>query len=589
MKKYISVLLSIFILVGLVVGSWAWITEFYDSAYSYHPPFVHTTQAAETSVLPRTSKVVIVLLSGLGDEAFQTFDLPVLDQLAQTGASSTIQSLPPTFSQTSRMTLITGASPDLNGVAPIDKPFEALDIAQVDSIFAEAHTAHLKTALLGLDDWRGLIPREYLDETFLVNVPGFEADQAILNVALPLLKDDAMDLVLIQFTSLDFVAAQLGGTSGDAYLNTATRLDSYIGQISRIMNLDRSTLLILSDHGHVSSGGYGGTELEVIQQPLVINGRGINPGQYSLISQTDIAPTVSTLLGLPAPSTAQGRILFEMLNLNQEDKTLAQIALAEQRIRLAQDYLTNIVDPEATLPESLQTDLERAAITFSQNNINGAFQLALLTQETADSQIVAARHSRIQSERWPRLFFGAVGALIWFFVMWRRRNNHAGLILIATIVTVVLYHVLFQLQGHSYSISAFSNILEIPFDITRRMVVSFLAGGALVLIFLMLVDERDWVTLLNTGYGFSLFTIFVLAMPLLWAFWQNGFTIRWYIPSVDVVFWQVISLLEILAAAVIGLILPWPIMLLNVFVNIVRSQLSDSKPESGRDPIPGLR
>ncbi|MCB0191350.1 MAG: alkaline phosphatase family protein [Anaerolineae bacterium] len=539
--------------------------------------------------MPRTSKVVIVLLSGLGNEAFQTFELPVLEQLAQTGASSTIQSLPPTYSQTSRMTLITGASPDLNGVAPIDKPFEALDIAQVDSIFAQAHNAQLKTALLGLDDWRGLIPREHLDETFFVNVAGFEADQAILNVALPLLKDDQMDLVLIQFTSLDFVASRLDGASGEAYLNTATRLDGYIGQISRIMNLDQSTLIVLSDHGHIASGGYGGTELEVIQQPLVINGRGINSGQYSLISQMDIAPTVATLLGLAAPSTAQGRILFEMLNLNQENKTLAQIALAEQRIRLAEDYLINIVGPEATLPESLLADLERAALTFSQNNINGAFQLALLTQETADTQMATARYSRIQAERWPRLFFGVMMAVIWFFMMWRRRNTHAGLILIATVVTVVVYHALFQLQGYSYSISAFPNLLQLPFDIARRMVVSFLAGGALVLIFLMLVDERDWGTLLNTGYGFSFLTLFVLLMPLLWAFWQNGFIIQWYIPSVNVAFWQIISLLEILVAAIIGLILPWPIMAMNVFVNFVRRQLSDNKPESGRDPIPGLR
>lgn len=397
-----------------------------------------------------------------------------------------------------------------------------------------------------------------------------------------------MDLILIQFTSLDFVAS-LDGTSGEAYQTAATRLDNYIGQISRVMNLDNSVLIILSDHGHLSSGGHGGTELEVIQQPLIINGRGIKPGQYSLISQTDIAPTVATLLGLAAPPISQGRILFEMLNLSLEDQTLAQMVLARQRINLAEDYLTSIIGPEAVLPDSLPVDLDRAVTTFSQNNINGAFQLALLTQESADTQIELARHSRIQAEQWPRLFVVAVVVLSWFFIMWRRRNTHAGLILVATVVTVALYHVLFQLQGYSYSISTFDDLLQLPFDVARRMVVSFLAGGALVLIFLMLIDERDWATLLNTGFGFSIFTIFVLSLPLLWAFWQNGFIIRWHYPSVDLVFWQVISLLEIFVAAIIGLILPWPIMALNVFVNFIRRQLSGSQSESGRDPLPGLR
>lgn len=589
MKRYISVLFNILILIGLGSGSWLWLQAFHESVYNYQPPLVQNVQLPEASVLPQTSNVVIILLSGLGNEAFESLDLPVLDQLAQTGASSTIQSLAPTYSQSARMTLVTGTRPELNGVAPIDKPFETLSVASTDSIFAVARAAQLKTALIGLSDWRGLIPRDHVSETFFVDTSGFETDQTILNVTLPLLKDDQMDLIVIQFTSLDFVATRLGGTSSEAYRTTALRLDDYIGQISRTMNLDTSTLIILGDHGHLSSGGHGGTEIEVIQQPLVINGRGIASGQYSLISQTDIAPTVTTLLGLAAPPTSQGRILFEMLDLSLEDQTLAQLALAGQRIDLAQDYLTTVINPDAILPDSLRVDLDQAATTFSQNNINGAFQLASLTQETADTQINIGRYNRLQAERWPRLFLVMLIALSWLFIMWRRRNTQTGLILVATVITIALYHILFQLQGYSYSISTFPALLQLPFDVARRMVVSFLAGGALILVFLMLVDERDWVTLLNTGYGFSFLTIFVLSLPLLWAFWQNGFIIRWYFPSVDVVFWQVLSLLEILVAAIIGLILPWPIMVLNVFVNFIRRHLSDNRPESGRDPLPGLR
>ena len=588
MKRYISVLFNIFILIGLGSGSWLWVQAFYKSVQNYQPPLSQNVQLLDTAVLPQTSNVVIVLLSGLGNEAFEALELPNLEQLAQTGASGAIQSLPPTYSQSARMTLVSGAWPELNGVAPIDQSTQTLAVALTPSIFAMAHQAQLRTALVGLADWRELVPREHLDETFFVDSSGIEADQTILNLTLPLLKDDQMDLILIQFTSLDFVADQLGGTS-ETYRTAALRLDDYIGQISRAMNLGTSTLIILGDHGHLSSGGHGGTEIEVIQQPIVINGQGITPGQYSLISQTDIAPTVTALLGLAAPPISQGRILFEMLDLSLEEQALAQMALARQRIDLAQVYLTNVVSPEAVLPDILLIDLEQAATTFSQNNINGAFQLAGLTQESADAQISIARYNLIQAERWPRLFLVVVIALSWLFIMWRRRNTQAGLILVATLITVALYHILFQLQGYSYSISAFPAFVQLPFDVARRMVVSFLAGGALILVFLMLVDERDWVTLLNTGYGFSILTIFVLSLPLLWAFWQNGIIIRWYFPSPDIVFWQVLSLLEILVAAIIGLVLPWPIMALNVFVNFIRRHLSDNRPEAGRNPLPGLR
>ncbi|MCB9079637.1 MAG: alkaline phosphatase family protein [Anaerolineaceae bacterium] len=588
MKKYLPVLFSIFILLGLVIGSEAWVRALYESARNYQPPLNGAALPTEPLALPKTAKVVMVLLSGLGDEAFQALELPVMAQLAQTGVSGTIQSIPPTYSQTARMTLITGASPELNGAALIDQPYEAMPAPHTDSIFSRAHEAHLKTALLGLADWRGLVPREALDETFFVESSGPEADQTLLNVALPLLKEDRMDLVLIQFTGLDFAALQQGGAASDAYRAAAVRLDDYIGQISRIMNLDTSILVILSDHGHISSGGSGGAEIEVTQQPLVMNGFGLTSGQYSVIAQTDIAPTVATLLGLPAPHQAQGRILFEMLNLSLDHQTLAQIALTRQRLALAENYLAGVQGPAAHLPDSLGVDIEQAADTFAQNNIKGAFELALLTQKSADTQIAAARHNAIQAARWPRLFMAAVAALISFFILWRQRNTHAGLILIATVVTLALYHVLFQLQGHSYSISGF-NLTMMPFDIARRMGVSFLAGGALVLLFLMLIDERNWLTLLGTGYGYCLLTIFILALPLFWAFGQNGFVIEGYLPSVELVFWQVTSLLEVLVAAIIGLILPWPIMALNVFVNFVRRHLSDNQSKSGHDPLPGLR
>ena len=110
----------------------------------------------------------------------------------------------------------------------------------------------------------------------------------------------------------------------------------------------------------------------------------------------------------------------------------------------------------------------------------------------------------------------------------------------------------------------------------------------LILIVLMLVGESNWARLLGAGYGYSVLVTFVFALPLFWAFWQNGFTITTYLPDVDVVFWQVTALIQTLMAAILGLFLPWPIMVLILLIALLRRSLhkTPSRPES--DALPGL-
>jgi hypothetical protein len=588
MKKYLSIVLTIFILLCIIAGMTIWIQAFYESVKTYQSPLQELELPAQPSILPKTARIVIVLISGLGYEASQALNLPVFAQLTQTGASTAIQSDPPTYSQTSRLTLVTGAPADVNGAPPMDQPLENLSPTSIDTIFARVHEAHLQTALLGRDDWQYLIPANDLDNTFFVNAAGPDADQVILQAALPLIKNSQVDLVFIQFTGLEFAAKRPGGLSSDGYQAAVSNIDSYLGQISRAVDFNETVLMVLGDHGYTESGGQGGDEIEIVRQPLVIIGKNIIPGSYTDIRQLDIAPTISTILGTPPPKSAYGRILFEMLSLNEQSRTGAQLTLAQQRIALAAAYITQIKGSDVSLPESLLADLAQAEKTFTQNNLGGAFQLALLTQENADSQIAAAKYGQIQTEQWSRLIIVILVTSIWFMIMWRRRGRHASLIVVATIITLGLYHTLFQLQGYSYSISSFNNFAQLPFDIARRSVVSLLAGGALVLIFLMLVDEKNWITLLGTGYGFSLFVTFIFALPLFWAFWQNGFTVKWYLPAVVPVFWQIVGLLEVMMAAIVGLLLPWPIMLLNLFVNWVRRHLSDSPSRSEQDALPGL-
>jgi hypothetical protein len=251
-------------------------------------------------------------------------------------------------------------------------------------------------------------------------------------------------------------------------------------------------------------------------------------------------------------------------------------------------YVSQIEGAPTPVPQTILTDLARAQTAFITNNLSGAFQLALLTQQEADTYLLAARHYRVATGQWWRLPIALVILLVWFSFIWQRRGEHAGSILVAAGLTIGLYHILYQLQGHTYSVSGLRDFTEWPFDIARRTAVSLLAGGGLMLIFLMLTREEDWLTLLSTSYGFGLLVTFAFALPLFWAFWQNGLTVTWHLPAILPAFWQITGLLEVMIAAILALVLPWPIMTLSLFVNLIRRRLDESRARAKSDALPGL-
>src|SRR5688572_12060297 len=145
-KKYLSVSLSIFVLVGAILGTILWTRAFYQSVKNYQSPLGEVNLPPQPSNLPKTARVVVVLISGLGDEATQTLNLPTLSQLAQTGARAVIQSLPPTYAQAAQITLVTGALAETNGAPPIDQSIGNLEATPIDTIFSRAHEAKQRTA-----------------------------------------------------------------------------------------------------------------------------------------------------------------------------------------------------------------------------------------------------------------------------------------------------------------------------------------------------------------------------------------------------------------------------------------------------------
>jgi hypothetical protein len=585
MQKYVSVLLSIILLGVIAVGTNIWLTALNRSVINYQSPLAEAPSVPQEVQLTQATGVILIIVSGLGSVDFDSLNLPGMTQLAQIGAQSNIQSTPPTYAQTSRVSIITGAPPETNGAPPVDLPLSSLKLLAVDTILARASQAGLHTLLLGATDWRYLLPRNHISGTFLVDV-GPDSDRLVAENALLALGEDQFDLLVVHFAYPEYAATYFGT---DAYRQALQEVDTAIARIYQSSNLADNTLIIVGDHGHTSYGGYGGAEPEVTNQPLIMLGQLVVPGGYSDVRHTDIAPTVSALLGVTPPAASQGRALFEMLRLDTIAQSLAQIELARQRIALANytDYIR--VGEPVPLGDTVATDLAKAETALEQKNYQGAFALAQLAQQEADQRLAIARYKARTSWRWVRLVIAAFILFTWIAIMWRRRGPYAVVIIIAVATTVGLYHILYQLRGYQYSISSISDFNSLLYTIAQIITVSLLAGGGLVLVVLMLTGENRFASLLGVGYGFSVLVTFVFALPLFWVFWQNGLILHDFLPDMTTAFWHITALYQTMLVAIIGLFLPWPIMLLISFVNFVRRILNNKPTQSEPDAIPGLR
>ncbi|RME79786.1 MAG: hypothetical protein D6784_00170 [Chloroflexi bacterium] len=576
MRKYGDTLLNIIILSVVLVGTAMWLRVFYASLLAYRSP-LHAVQLPVQPEPPgQTRSVVIVLVDGLGEETFEGIEFPVLDRLRETGARFILTSPPPTYDQTTWATLITGAGPELNDAPPVDLPTGAVRPLAVDTLFHRAADFGLTPVLVGPPVWQTLLPADPRFRVYPARQSGPTGDRETLETALALLEEDPPALMVVHFTRLGQLAAGSGPNS-DSYRQAALTLDSYIGRLAASLDLSRSVLLFTSSHGYTPEGGTGGADPAVSRTPLVAVGQGIIPGEYSPAPQTDLAPTVSLLLGIPFPTATQGRPLTEMIRLSERDRAVTQINLARQRVALVQEYLRLI--EASPMPEQVVQDLEQAHQAFRARNISGAMELARLTRQEADNLFAAARHQRLEAERRPRLVLVILLVTAWLALMWRRRNAFSGLVVIAAAGVIVVFHSLYQLQGYEYTLSTTANHTAWAIDVARFTAAGMLAGGGILLFFLLFTEEENWLVLLNAGYSFALLTVFALAVPLAWAFWQNGWAVHWSLPDAGTTFWQFLAVFQTLTAVMFGLLLPWPVMALSRLAGFIRRLTGRNRTE----------
>lgn len=425
-------LLALLALAGVALGAgWA-LRALAASVQGYRPlPAVQTAHPVPLPGLspagegatpfaspPTTPHVVLVVVSGLRPDTARR--LPTLADLAQRGARAEVQVTPPTGARATWGTLLTGAAPALSGAPLLDPPLAAPQPLQADTLLLATRRAGLPAALFGRGPWESLLPDEKVQgvaPTAFSMAAG--TDQATTAAALEAWRQGGVGLSIVNYRLVEMVGASFGAASPE-YERAALTVDGQLAQLTKDLNLRRVVLVVTAERGLTDAGRAGGDEREVTTVPFVAVGVGVRPGEYGVVSQADLAPTLAAWLGIEPPQQAQGLTRGEMLQVPDATRAQRGLADAAQKLGLegalagalgtARDRQT-VAEEAAGLP-TIRTSMELG-------NDAGAWKLAEATAREAQRRLDALAARALDAQAMSRLLpcllalAGLSLALVW--------------------------------------------------------------------------------------------------------------------------------------------------------------------------------
>jgi len=292
----------------------------YEGWIDYRNPFSAALEGVKYedvgSFCPIAENLVFVLIDGIAVDLL--LDLRKtssdVDALLSMGALyvNGLSALP-SYSLTTRASILTGAPPEIHGVSSnwYEGPLG------VDSIVRIARENGYTVLCTG-DESFAMFFRDCARECISI---GEGAGHGALSLAagLELLRRySATDRVLlwIGVADVDLVGHAVGGPAGLEYnataINYARLTLEFVEALRREGLLDKTVLVILNDHGFKRGGHHGGPEPEVRRVFVLFIGPSVKPGLYEVpFTQCDIAPTISMLMGWKIPKASIGRPLTE--------------------------------------------------------------------------------------------------------------------------------------------------------------------------------------------------------------------------------------------------------------------------------------
>jgi hypothetical protein len=544
MKKASSIIIGIVICLVVMGIAYFWASSLMDSIYIYRSPLENTPPKPGTTLgKPNTRSFVIVLIDALRyDTSMKPDVMPYLNQLRNQGASALMHSQPPSYSQPGYTVILTGAWPNIS-----DGPAMNLDYADIptftqDNLYSAASHAGLHTAISAFNWFEKLIPQQTVSTSFYTAGEDKVADEQVTEAAIPWLRGGEYPLVLIHLDQVDYAGHYEGGPIDPRWDEAANRADQLLQRIGTTMDLTKDTLLVISDHGQIDTGGHGGQDPIVLREPFVLAGKGVIPGKYGDVQMVDVAPTVAAILGTNIPATNEGHPLIAMYDFSLDQVSAINNEISAQQLQLARLYQEAIGQPVNAIPSA---DI----VTATQNAMNAA----------------TVRLQNIQ--RIPRAIITFVAL---FFLLttaaWHARPYYNWM-LVGVVVYILVFNIKYILiDNKTYSLSSVTDATNlIASTALTSLLALFVAWIVTILgtkIYLLKPRKAADLTI-----KFILVTMSFLAVPVLVHYFINGAVVTWILPNFLISFLGLIFLIQLLIVAVIGLFLTGISPLLGYFAH----------------------
>ena len=293
-------------LVGLVAYQW-WFT------WVPVQPQRRIEVAGDPPVAPREARrIIAIVIDGCRADRLAEAETPCLDRLRAGGtdvrAMSTVY---PARTVVGFSSMLTGAPPSVHGMGSNFVPDLGVKCASVFDVLRDASLRGRLIGIAHLIDAFG--PHDVRSVTAVMDNDAI--DGALVAEAQRVLVEDDPDLLVLQLLSVDQTGHARGSYNAE-YLakieETDRTIEAFLAWCEARGYLDGTTVIVTADHGQgIGIGGHGHMSPSEARIPCILWGAGVAEGEVveSPTSIMDIAPTISNLLGLPAPAASVGRDL----------------------------------------------------------------------------------------------------------------------------------------------------------------------------------------------------------------------------------------------------------------------------------------
>ena len=253
---------------------------------------------------------VLFVIDGMRSDGLQEADTPTLDRLIASGAHTLdAQTVMPSSTLPCHASLFLGVGPERHGITTNAWTPQVRPVPGLTEVIEQA--GHRTGFFYNWEPLRDLVRPGALKASFFVKnyrEPDGVGDVELAELSAGWLRDHPIDFAFVYLGYTDIAGHDHGWMSAP-YLAGIANADRCIQKVLDVLPKD-GFVIVTSDHGgHEKTHGTDCPEDLTI--PLILSGPGIPAGRTIErgVHITDIAPTLTHLLGLETPAEWTGRAI----------------------------------------------------------------------------------------------------------------------------------------------------------------------------------------------------------------------------------------------------------------------------------------